>query len=1388
MSVARDATDAGALPTPALRRWQPLRLGLVELFHYDSEEFRFRDGHLLLRGNNGTGKSKVLSLTLPFLFDANLSSARIEPDGDRGKRMEWNLLLGRFERRIGYAWIEFGRLDAQGAAHYLTLGAGLRAVAGRGAVDAWYFSSRQRIGESLWLTTAERTALSRERLIEALGEHGRVHPTAAEYRRAVDEMLFGLGVERYGALIDTLIQLRQPQLSKQPNEQRLSDALSEALAPLDRVALEDVAEAMSQLEDYRRELAELERIGSAVSGFAGRYRRYAQIASRRRARLLRRAQTEVDNASRALHEAEAERDAAQAEVKTLRARRADLEQAIGSGRAALEVLQADPLMRSAARLQQVAEQAEDAARLLQQAEQRLAGAERRLDEESRALAERVAQRDAALRQRQLAEAEAARTAADAGLADAHVQLLAVLPSADQAVDEPVLAQLGRGGQAEIGRRRAQLELIRRRLREAGQAGQQRELAAQDRAARADEFDQAEAEAQQTVNAQRVAIAAAGEHWRQHLHGLRMLSAGAALDRLAEFEPWAESMSGAHPLRSVLQLEWQQLQANLAERAAALRQQRGELEQEQRALGDEQSALQAGRDRPPPPLPWRATEPGSATARPLWQLLDFTPDTDDAARAGIEAALEAAGLLAAELDADGTLRDPASGELLLQPRRAVADSLAARLRPALDAEAEAAGIGAATVQALLQGIACSATDADAAEAWIAPSGRFRLGPARGRWIKPAAEYIGYAARAEARRLRLLQIGARLAEIDAALAGLDQAAAQVDSERHAAAAELDAAPADDALLHALHAREAAERARRAAQARLGQAQSRLAAAEHAHARALEALQRDAEDVALPIEADALDRVDRALHDYGQALAVLLTALREQLRACREHEVQAARRQRADDDRRSALDDVAERSHAKLELDATLVTLRETVGAQVDALQQRIQAAKSALAADQRHAGSVGAELQTAIENAGAASQKSVDRRLTLDERQAARLQAVAGLQAFAGTGLIEDAIDEVELPPTELPWGVDAALGLARRIEQALQQIAAEDDDWRRIQAQLGTDLSALQHALSAQGHDAYSELTEDCVVVRIVHRQRPQRPDAVLRQVAGEIDERRRILSASEQEVLENHLQQDIAVGLQRLIRDTEDRVTAINTELHKRPTSTGVRYRLDWQPLPEDLDGAPTGLGEARRRLLRTSADAWSADDRSVLGSFLQARIEAERQRDDRSTLLDALTRALDYRRWHRFRVQRQQDGQWKPLSGPASSGERALGLTVPLFAAASSHYQSARADAPRLVLLDEAFAGIDDEARANCMALIREFDLDFVMTSEREWGCYAELPGLSICQLVRREGVDAVYVSRWWWDGKSRRREADPARRFPDATLRSAAPLADQAGDRAET
>ena len=83
------------LPEPGRAdRWQPLRAGLLNLYRYDYEEFHFAEGRLLLRGNNGSGKSRVLALQLPFLLDGEVSPARVEPDGDAAKRIEWNLLMG----------------------------------------------------------------------------------------------------------------------------------------------------------------------------------------------------------------------------------------------------------------------------------------------------------------------------------------------------------------------------------------------------------------------------------------------------------------------------------------------------------------------------------------------------------------------------------------------------------------------------------------------------------------------------------------------------------------------------------------------------------------------------------------------------------------------------------------------------------------------------------------------------------------------------------------------------------------------------------------------------------------------------------------------------------------------------------------------------------------------------------------------------------------------------------------------------------------------------------------------------------------------------------------------------------------------------------------------
>ena len=1381
--------DKPTLPTPERARWQPLRLGLVELFHYDSEEFWFRDGHLLLRGNNGTGKSKVLSLTLPFLFDAQLKSSRIEPDGDPGKKMAWNLLLGRHDRRMGYAWVEFGRVAENGAAEYLTLGCGLFAASARPQVDSWFFVLEdQRIGEDIWLTSPQRVVLTRERLRDALEGRGQVFDTAAAYRRAVDERLFHLGPARYAALMDTLIQLRQPQLSKKPDEANLSNALTEALPPMSTDLLTDVADALNQLEEYRRELEEYEALERAVGQFNQRYRVYASTQARRQARSLRSAQTGFDAASRTLNEGRVALESARASEALAQTAHDDAETALAANRTRFEQLQDDPAMGDAKRLEQADRDAQARhkdAELAQRTREETRVRFERENQVTRERSQRAAQAEQALAEaRGIATSHAERT----GIADTCAgNPLAALDAAGLATLQPLAFDTARNDlRHAVATRREQVVLLQRRCNDVDQAEQARARQQQARDERQDEAEEAvarreEADTRVEQHGRDLLVA-----WQSHFDGLQQLCLDAGPSPLEALAAWVASLQGDNPARSALHAAQQTASERLAQHHATL-------STERRALGDEQAILQAerarleqGEDAAPPPPPYRAPDARDDRAgAPLWQLVDFRGSVDADQRSGLEAALQAAGLLDAWVMPDGRLHITETGPPLhdthwlerpRQPR-----SLAEWLLPSEETGRDAAPVPAPTLQRLLEGVACSATDDGTAEAWVSFDGGFRLGTLGGAWHKPAAAYIGYAARAAARARRQGEIAVRLGQLADELAALQRRFEHHAQDQRQAATEWQNAPPDDAL-RAAHA-EAASRARefQTARARLEQADQQLLAAEQQLRTARSALASDAADLRLPDTRLALQAVEQALQQLVESLHALFQSVRELRDALTELARQQQREQEARLDADQSAQQWAERCALAEEARIRLQTLRESVGAKVEELQQRLKDARAAVTDGDALHKLRNEALRQAGEERARAEQKTQDADATLKERVAARQSAVDHLQGFAATGLLASAMPDAEVPELRTPWTIDAALTLARRAEQTLVNVKDDDDAWNRVQSQISQDYSELGRALAALSHQAQAETNDYGLVVTIVYQNRPERPDQLSARLDGEIAQRRELLTAGERKVLENHLQAEIAAAVQKLLQDAERQVTAINVELEKRPTSTGVRFRLQWQPLPEGAEGAPIGLEAARKRLLNTSTDLWSAEDRRVVGAMLHQRIGVERSRADAlggGSLLDQLARALDDRRWHRFRVQRWQDGQWRPLSGPASSGERALGLTVPLFAAVSSYYsQSGNKHAPRLVLLDEAFAGIDDAARAHCMGLIHEFDLDFVITSEREWACYAELPGVAICQLQRREGIDAVHVSRWTWDGRARRREDDPDRRFQPPGDAAAAP-----------
>ena len=1359
-------STAPVLPSPARTRWQPLRSGVLNLYRYDHEEFHYADGRLLLRGNNGSGKSRVLALQLPFLLDGEVSPARVEPDGDAAKRIEWNLLMGRHADRTGYTWIEFGRRDEAGVEHFLTLGCGLRAVAGHtGLHSRWFFITTRRVGRDLFLQNAQRTPLGRDRLAETLGADGQVFLKAEDYRRALDERLFGLG-PRYGALIELLLRLRRPQLTRKLDENELPEALAEALPTLSSGIVDEVAESFRSLQADKDTLRDFQTARAAVAAFLVEYAAYVRIAVRRRAADLRTAHSGYESAQRTLKDAAARLDSAAAELSALAARHYELGTRLAGAETEERTLATSPEMRTADEIRLAGESAAAAATALDQA---------RTDEKSAASAAELArarllraEEDAAAFVEKIsASLRAVESAAEsADLAAAHREALGDSARFDLADLASLLA--AEPALDRIHVRRAQ-NLQHLRSGETALAALAASLAAAEHALREAESAAATAReeehtARDTLAARSEALLAAYAAWQS---AARRLHPASAADLAEAHAAWLEFRAGPGPLRQAAEAARAQTAATHAARRHALDQAVAELAASIRETDTEIARLERGDTPPPPPPPTRRAERRDRPGAPLWRVCDFRPEVAPAARAGLEAALQASGLLDAWLLPDGRLLTADEDTFLVAGgdeseisnfKSQIGTSLGDVLHPALDPDSPAARD--LTPGLVARALASIGAARDQGPHWVAPDGSWRLGPLTGRWTKPEPEFIGESTRAAARRRQLDILRARRAETEATLAAQHADLADLAAEQTEATTEFAAAPSEEAVLRAGYALEAAARAVSttllAADNAARLADQRRGAHAERHAR----LAADAADLGLAAWLGRLDALSAATQNHRTALAGLWPTLRHaqslagQLALLREQDASADEAHSSLQTRRAHAAATEESARRRFE------TLRDTHGQTVAAILARHAAALAAVAEIKKELSATeSARLARTSDHSAAERDLAAaeDKRTTQD---ALRRDAIARLRELAAQRLLAEAAPGIDAEDADEPWSVAHAVALARELDSRLAATSADPADWRLRQDRIHNHITELRDRLVPHGHQPETHQLDDLVLVRCLFQARPHTMTELQAAFAAEIEARDRLLLAREREIIENHLLAEVAVELQKLIRAAEAWRADANQELHDRPTSTGVRFRFQWEADTE------IRFHEIRPILLR-KGELWTPVERAAVATFLQGRIAAEQSADESGSWRDHLARALDYRRWHRFVIERQQEGQWRRLNkttyGTGSGGEKALALTLPRFAAAAAHYRGASPLAPRLVMLDEAFAGIDPTMRAQCLGVLAQFDLDVVMTSELEWGCYATVPALAIYHLTTLPGLDAVASTRWLWNGREKRQTDHP-------------------------
>ncbi|MBJ8337599.1 TIGR02680 family protein [Antrihabitans sp. YC3-6] len=1345
-------------------RFRPTRAGIINLWDYRDQEFSFADGRLVLRGPNGSGKTKALEVLFPFVLDGRIEPRRLNPFAGEERTMKSNLLYRKQDSAHSYVWMEFARGDSADP-EAVTVGIGMRATRSSDKVTRWYFVADGRVGVDFSLLGPDDRPLTRRQLADELGTDAIVD-RPVDYRAAIDARLFGLGTQRYDQLINLILTLRRPQLAKNLDPKGLSQALTDGLRPLDENLLLDAARSFSDMEEVGRALEGLVQADNAAKKFVGVYSKYLGVQAKTDIEQVARRLTAVEHATTALFAA-----------KALRTRREDervaADHRLDAADRALDQATADreTLMRSSAYegKQQLDDLAEAVRRLELSTQQQSAKATKSQE----ALAQRtldvertrsgVAENAAALAR---CENELASAADDAGIA------WTALP-AHMRPDQVTAAVRGHAEQrdGDIRAVRMSLGVVDRTLAERGRA----ERAATAARELVERSSREVAAAESAVEAARVhSSAALREWWFQYSDGY-----GPLAERLFTVLDAALAEVGgddAESLSEVLARETEHLVDAARDRRQGARQLADEATEQVRALTATRAEVAAEHDDAPAPFAARTAPRDTSSGGPLWQLVRFAENVDAAAAAGIEAALHAANLLDGWIAAD-VPSDSVSDQFLVALPEA-ARPTGRTLADVLVAE-ENSPVAAHLVTDVLASIAVD-DQLKAAEAVVVDTnGHYRQGVQLGRHTKPEAEYIGATARARRRVARIAELDAAiaLAEDRVATARSDEAAAVANSNHISTAAK--ALPRANALLAAMRkvtelagalrsrteAATAADRELDHAVAEYSVAEKRLRAAAVEH-RAPHTIR----------DLDALAAAVRHFENSGATL------LRRRSEYDREAERQLEAQHRLDE-ARSVAEEFAEESaiaqdsyeqqHNKLDkLRDALGASSQQIDSELEAARDRIEAAR----AEQRAARKADREAGEAVgqaEGAYRSATEAIRSALTETHADARKLEPYAQRDIAALLGASSDsnwpASDAAWATVEQLLYRIDSAPGpdtevgvlppevhvLFESLSAATADVRVSDAARKSTRSAVTTALQEFDAQLSASGQ--HFRLNWDAADGLTVVRVHDDQGMSSIADFAVRIDQARQeqelLLTDAERRILEDALLTGLAQQIHERTMDARDLIAQMGSEMKQRRMSSGNTIGVHWV-LADSLDDTARAVS----KLLDSDSATLSSDELARIRAHFAANIRTARAAHPERSYPEILAATLDYRQWRVFSFTLLSgDGTEERLTvarhSALSGGEQSVSLHLPLFAAAHVMLSSADPHSPRLLALDEAFAGVDDNGRSELLGLSVQFDLDLFMTGYDLWITYADVPGCAHYDLAHSTAENTVSAALLVWD-----------------------------------
>ncbi|CAM4351438.1 TIGR02680 family protein [Paenibacillus alkaliterrae] len=1367
-------------------RWQMSRAGILNFWFYEDEEFALEDGRLVLRGTNGAGKSVTMQSFVPLVLDGDKRPSRLDPFGSKDRRIEYYLLGEKDEHsdRTGYLWLEFKHT---GKEIYKTIGIGLRARRGVTAVGFWGFALEdgRRINKDFWLYDrvlelegSGKFPLDRKTLEERIGSGGQVVQEQGAYRDLVNRVLFGFyDREAYTDLLQLLIQLRSPKLSKDVKPTAIYEILVQSLPPLHEEELRplsEVMEDMDQLADRLDELklhqAELEKLNRSYE----QYNRY--LAYQSGSRLLA-AKAESDEVDRQVSGLSKQLQAALAEdAEAEAAQKAGRERAV-SVETELELLGRSEAMEKQKELEQAEQSLKDTQLYADQTQKRLEAALRSKETARHAAEKAQAEMDEQLGNQLNGLEYLEELAGDMEFEHHGVYHRYWSPQ------PPEDAAFSAAWRKDLEEHRAQIE-------EAIALAEQERDAERSVREADKELGLMRAQRDQAERVMRASESAAEEalmHWKERLlewkEGLGELQLGERAVQLM-----FEASAGLSYEQQAVETVLLPVKAEADVQTQALVVRKLEREQEVKRLLAEREQLEAAMrewQHSREPEPARSEERvrtrggyGAGQGAPLYELCEFRAHLSAKEQAGIEQTLLAGGLLDAWIRPDGKVGQvkDRDDEVWITPiPMDWGYTLADVLKPAAAAES---GVSEQRIEEALRSFAWGETFDPAAEqsqsgSILIGKDYYQYGSITGKVdvAERKAQYIGKEARKQFKLAEIERLKQEIALREDELASIGQAIDLITESIDAIRTEVKQFPLHEERHEALTAAwksqyDASGRFRlyMEQESRMGDA---LRAKQEQWSRLKQALiAQTAKWTRLKDHSSLREAAQTAVRYQGE-LSQLLSDWRSYSQAAvgaaryKGEAAEHAERAEIEEERRDELLDKQYGFKVKVE---QLRKLMDELG--ISDLYARI----SGLKTEKLEIAGVLERLvqaRTALaERLGGLRQ----RQLHLAEQENEHAEKLMRSEQAFRAELALQLIPELQPSSDREYLGLPAAeSGSREQLMRACKGLTAalEPSVSRSNKERLGGILqdhyNATKHLLGE--YVIETEISEQgrITIMSMRDRTRPQKPAALLAEMNSLLVEQQNLLSEKDRELFEEIILRSVGKAIRQRIQRAELWMKTMNRLMAERDTSSGLKLQLQW--LPKAAQTEQELNSDELVALLRRDAHLLHDDEVEQLITHFRSRIQWAKQgaAEERETLRKHLYDMLDYRSWFQFslRYKKGDEAQYRELTDSRfnvlSGGEKAMSMYIPLFAATYSRYADAGPDAPKIISLDEAFAGVDDENIRDLFGLLSQMDFDYMMTSQVLWGCYDTVPKLGICEIYRPKDADYVTLFRYRWNGTTR-------------------------------